>query len=157
MNARRLLLQFRGMTRLAKPSTAVAFGAFFLVAATTAHWGRITWTDWFSWPLPDWVAGSFLVYGGVRGARDGDVGRLYQVAGWAFFASLMFGSFLADLQDWLADVPGAIGAEGPVTIPAGPYVVGVGVGFCASLAGLASSLRRREPRRDVSVSNVRSG
>src|SRR6476469_9766942 len=67
---------------VASPLAAIGFGLFFVCASTTAHFARIVWHDWFSWPIDDWVAGVLLVYGGMRGARDRQHGRLYQVAGW---------------------------------------------------------------------------
>jgi hypothetical protein len=59
------------MTFLAKPFVALGFGAFFLRAATCAHFDEIRVT-----PLslgPDWAAGIFLVGGLVASLRTRNI------------------------------------------------------------------------------------
>jgi hypothetical protein len=54
------------MIGLAKPSVALGFGAFFLCAATCAHFDELTVT-----PLSlgsDWITGVVLMVGGVLSA-----------------------------------------------------------------------------------------
>ena len=126
---------------MASPFAAIGFGLFFLCASSTAHFARIVWSDWFSWPIADWIAGAFLVYGGLRGARDQRQGQLHQVAGWAFLVSLLFGSFLADLQDWLLHIPDTPGTIGLLKIAQGPYVALVGVLLLVAVSGLVASIR----------------
>jgi hypothetical protein len=129
------------MTFLARPPVALGFGAFFLCAATCAHFDTISPSHWLSWPLDDWAAGAFLISGGVLSSRNWTSGRPYQIAGWAFIVSLLFGSFLGDFHDWVSHSPDATGTTGLVTIPEGPYVAFVGALFVLAVGGLVSSLR----------------
>jgi hypothetical protein len=129
---------------LAKPSVALGFGAFFLCAATCIHFDSIVPANWFSWPLDDWAAALFLIFGGSVAMRNWPKGRAYQVAGWAFLVSLLFGSFLEGLHDWTSGAPDAGGTTGFIVIPQGPFVILVGIVFAIALGGLASSLRAAE-------------
>ena len=129
------------MTFLAKPSVALGFGAFFLCAATCAHFDEVTTT-----PLslgPDWAAGILLVGGAVISGRDWSSGRPYQIAAWAFMVSLLFGSFLGNLQDWVSHTPNA-GSAGLVSLSEGPYFTIVSLLFVLALGGLISSLKARD-------------
>jgi hypothetical protein len=129
------------MTVLAKPFIALGFGAFFLCAATCAHFDEI-----LAAPLslvPDWSAGLFLVGGGLFSGRDWRVGRPYQIAAWAFMVSLLFSSSLGNFQDWAIHSPEATGATGLVSISAGPYTAIVGALFAVALGSLVGSLRAR--------------
>jgi hypothetical protein len=123
------------MTFLAKPSVALGFGAFFLCAATCAH---------FDEPLlslaGDWVAGVVLVVGGVLSGRDWLRGRQYQVVGWAFIVSLLLHSFLGNLQDLVTSAPEATGSTGLVALSLGPYLVIVGLLLVVSVGGLLTTL-----------------
>ena len=86
------------MTFLAKPSAALGFGAFFLCAATCAHFDETLLSL-----TSDWTAGVVFVVGGVLSGRSWLRGRQYQVVGWAFMVSLLLRSFLGNLED-LGDV-----------------------------------------------------
>jgi hypothetical protein len=128
------------MTFLAKPFVALAFGAFFLCAVTCAHFDEIATT-----PLslgPDWAAGVLLVGGAVISGRDWSHGRTYQVAAWAFMVSLLFGSVLGNLQEWISHASDAA-SSGLVSLSEGPYLAIVIILFMVSLGGLIASLRAR--------------
>jgi hypothetical protein len=132
------------MTFLAKPLVALGFGAFFLCAATCAHFDEIGTS-----PLslgPDWAAGVFLVVGAVVSGRDWSKGRMYQIAAWAFMVSLLFGSVVGNIEEWLSNTPDA-GSSGLVALSQGPYLAIVSVLFFISLAGLIASLRTRDGLR----------
>jgi hypothetical protein len=125
------------MTFLAKPFVAMGFGAFFLCAATCAHFDEIT-----SSPLslaPDWAAGLFLVGGAVRSGRDWDSGRTYQIAAWAFMVSLLFASVLGNIEEGMSHA--VDGSSGLVTLPPTVYLAIVCTLFLVSLGGLIMSLR----------------
>jgi hypothetical protein len=127
---------------LAKPSVALGFGLFFICAATCAHFDEIS-----SAPVslvPDWVAGILLVSAAVISSRDGATGRAYQIAAWAFMVSLLFGSFVGNVEGWATNARDANGATGLVTMAQGPYVVIVGVLFGIALAGPVTTLRSRK-------------
>jgi hypothetical protein len=129
------------MTFLAKPFVALGFGAFFLCAATCAHFDQIATT-----PLslgPDWAAGVLLVGGAVISGRDWRTGRAYQIAAWAFMVSLLFGSVVGNFQDWISHSSDA-GSSGLVALSEGSYLAIVSVLFFVSLAGLIASLRARD-------------
>ena len=129
------------MTFLAKPFVALGFGAFFLCAATCAHFDEIVTT-----PLsigPDWTAGVLLVGGALISGRDWSNGRTYQVAAWAFMVSLLFGSVLGNIQGWTSHASGA-GSSGLVSISEGPYLAIVSILFLVSLGGLIMSLKTRD-------------
>ena len=106
------------MTFLAKPLVALGFGAFFLCAATCAHFNEIS-TALLSLG-PDWAAGVFLVGGAVLSERKWDSGRHHQIAAWAFMVSLLFGSVLGNIEEWMSNAPDA-GASGLVSMSQGPY------------------------------------
>jgi hypothetical protein len=129
------------MRFLARPSVALGFGAFFLCAATCAHFDELG-TPWDL--VPDWTAGVILVGGAVVSRRDWGTGRQYQIAAWAFMVCLLFLSFLGNFQDWLTQSPEATGSRGLVSMTQGPYTIIVGMLFVVELAGLAGSLRARE-------------
>ena len=129
------------MTFLAKPFVALGFGAFFLCAATCAHFDEIATT-----PLslgPDWAAGVLLVGGAVISSRDWSNGRAYQIAAWAFMVSLLFGSVVGNIQEWTSHAPDA-GSSGLVALSEGPYLAIVSILFLVSLGGLMTSLRARD-------------
>ena len=132
------------MTFLARPSTALVFGVFFMCAATCAGFDEITTS-----PLslvPDWAAGALLVGGAVISARDWTNGRTYQIASWAFMVSLLFGSAVGNFELWTSRT--ADGGYGLVAMSQGTYLAIVSVLFLIALAGLIASLRvRREDRK----------
>lgn len=129
------------MTLLARPIVAFVFGAFLVCAETCLHFESLLSLpqSWLSLPIYDWVAGSFLIYAGVRSERDWRTGRLYLVAAWAFNASLMCGAFFAHLEEWSSQVP----AEGWISDRA--LLIIIGVLFAVSLGGLVSTIRQDVP------------
>jgi hypothetical protein len=112
------------MTFLAKPAVAIVYGAFFCCAATCVHFDEIATS-----PLslaPDWTASAVLVGGAIVSRRDWREGRTFQVAAWAFMVSLLFHSFLGNLELWLAGegLPGLyLGAVGVLLVRAGGRLV----------------------------------
>ena len=132
------------MTFLAKPFVALGFGLFFLCAATCAHFDQIATS-----PLalvPDWAAGILLVGGGVLSGRDWANRRAYQIAAWAFMASLLFGSVVGNFEEWRSHAPDG-GTSGLVSMSQGPYLAIVSILFLVALGGLIASLRTRDTSR----------
>ena len=118
------------MTFLAKPAVALGFGAFFLCAATCAHLDEITTS-----PLslgPDWAAGVFLIGGAVLSRRNWDNGRADQIAAWAFMVSLLFGSVVGNIEEWMAHDPDAHSGAF-VSMSQGTYLLAVSVLFLYGL------------------------
>jgi hypothetical protein len=133
------------MTYFSNPLVALAFGLFFLCAVTCAHFDQLT-----TYPLgvvPDWAAGAFLVGGAVASRRDWTDGRVYQVAAWAFTASLLFASMIGNFEEWRAEATEG-GASGLVSMSQGTYVAIVTALFLVALFGLIASLRARGTRRE---------
>ena len=129
------------MTFLAKPFVALGFGAFFLCAATCVHFDEIGTA-----PLslgPDWAAGVLLVGSAVLSGRSWDSGRGYQIAAWAFMVSLLFGSVLGNIEEWMSNAPDG-GSSGLVSMSQGPYLAIVSVLFLFSVGGLIASLTTRD-------------
>src|SRR5262245_12814044 len=89
------------------PAFALAFGLFLLCAETCLHVASMTAApaDLSSWPIHDWAAGVFLVYGAIRANRGWLTGHLWLVAAWAFTGSLLFGAFFELLGELFAAVP----------------------------------------------------
>src|SRR5258706_14720404 len=108
----------------AKPSFALGFGAFFLCAATCAHFDELA----MPWSLlPDWAAGTVLVGGAIISQREWVTGRQYQIAAWAFMVSLLFGSFAGNVEEWVSPTTAAATpTDGLVSLSQGPYVVIIG-------------------------------
>jgi len=131
------------MTSFASPILAIGFGAFLMCAETCLHFESLLGLpgSWLSLPIHDWVAGSFLIYGGVKSQRDWGTGRLYQVAAWAFNVSLLCGAFFGHLEDWSAEVP----AQGWISERA--LVIIIGFLFAISLCGLVSTMAVTSPWR----------
>ena len=132
------------MMMLAKPSVALGFGVFFLCAVACTHS-----TEMFSrplWLLPDWVAGLAVVGGAVVSRRDWNVGRPYQVAGWAFMVSLLLESFLGNLEEWMDSSPADVGTD-IVSLPHGVYLASIGVLGLVALGALIGTLRARMDAR----------
>jgi len=132
------------MTFFANPILAIGFGAFLLCAETCRHFESLLALpgSWLSLPIHDWVAGCFLVYGGVRSQREWSTGRLYQLGAWAFNASLLCGAFLGHLEDWSA------GAPAEDWISERPLVIIIGFLFAISVCALVSTMMvtsRRHP------------
>lgn len=123
------------MMFLAKPLVALGFGAFFLCAATCTHF------DELGSPLslaPDWAAGLFMVGGAVISRRDWSDGRTYQIAAWGFMVSLLFASFVGNLEEWLASE--STGVTGLVSMSQEAYLISIGVLLVVAVGGLAGSL-----------------
>lgn len=92
------------MTYFAKPTVAIAFGAFMLCAETCLHADALQQATVapLALPLYDWAAGLFLLGAGVLSRRDWSfTHRQYQAAAWAFMLSLLTGAFISQLNDWL--------------------------------------------------------
>jgi hypothetical protein len=144
------------MRLFAKPAVALGFGAFFLCAATCADFDQV-----IDMPLslvPDWTAGVLLIGGAVISGRNWRKGCRYQIAAWAFMVSLLFGSFLANLQDWVSHSPDATGTTGLVALSQGTYVVVVGLLLALALVGLVSSLvTTHDDSRAISSERVERG
>jgi hypothetical protein len=92
------------VTYFAKPTVAIAFGAFMLCAETCLHADALLQATMapLDLPLYDWAAGLFLLGAGVFSRRDwSSTHRQYQSAAWAFMLSLLTGAFISQLNDWL--------------------------------------------------------
>lgn len=123
------------MTRLASPTLAIGFGAFFLCAETCLHLGDlIPLESWFALPIHDWAAGLLLMYGGVKSGRHWEGGRLYQIAGWAFNVSLLSGAFLGHLEEWSS---GTI-HDGFISQPV--LLILIAILLAVSIGGLVSTI-----------------
>jgi hypothetical protein len=132
------------MTSLSSPVVALADGLFFLCAVTCTHFDELT-TSPLS-VVPDWAAGVFLVAGAVANNRDRIDGRAYQIAAWAFTASLLFGSMIGNFEEWQAQ-PSEGGTSGLVSMSQGSYLLVVTALFLVALVGLIASLRTRSSPR----------
>src|SRR5882762_4071707 len=127
------------MTWFAKPSFALGFGASFLCAATCAHSDELA----MPWSLlPDWAAGMVLVGGAIISRREWVTGRQYQIAAWAFMVSLLFGSFVGNVEEWASPTTdaAATASDGLVSLSQWPYVVIVGLLLALALGGLVTTL-----------------
>lgn len=91
--------------------------------------------------MPDWIAGASLIASAVVSSRDWSHGRQYQIAAWAFMSSLLFSSFLGNLEEWITPAPAAMGATGLVVISQGPYTAIIGILLVLAVGALISSLR----------------
>jgi hypothetical protein len=123
------------MRAFASPWLAIVGGVLLAVAETARRWG--------AWPylpflLDDYIAGAFLVFGGLRSLRDRRLGQRFLAAAWAFGSGMGYMSFFGHLQGLQQPlpVPHRIGnvAEGPVTVI-------VGVMLLIALAALVATLR----------------
>jgi hypothetical protein len=124
------------MNAFSSPRLALGYGIFLALAETARRWGN--------WPflpfvLDDWIAGMFLVYAGVRSDSDWTAGRPYQAAAWAFASGMMYMSFFGHLEHWTAPPEGG-------WVPHGALVGIIGLLFGTALAGLVTTLARREPQ-----------
>lgn len=95
------------MAFFASSGLAIAFGAFLICAETCLHLESLFAlpAGWLALPIHDWLAGAFLVVAGVKARRAAGPGRLYQVAAWAFNASLLCGAFFGHLEEWSSTAP----------------------------------------------------
>jgi hypothetical protein len=125
----------------ARPVVAVGFGAFLLCSETCLHFEDVLSMPgrWSSWPIHDWAAALFLLYGGVRSRRDWARGRPIQAAAWAFMLSLMYSAFVDHLESWLSREP----YDG--WIPERVLVCIIGILLAIALGGLVSTLRLTNP------------
>ena len=87
-----------------------------------------------------------VVGGAVVSRRDWNVGRLYQVAGWAFMVSLLLESFLGNLEEWMDSSPADAGTD-IVSLPHGAYLASIGVLGLVALGALIATLRARMDAR----------
>lgn len=125
------------MKQFAHPFVALYFGLFFLCAVTCTHLDDIV-----AMPLSvvsDFAAGIVLIAGAIAGRRNWVRGRPYQIAAWAFMASLLFSSVLGNFQDWLAHTADA-SAIGLVQVSPGEYLAIETALLLVSCVGLAASL-----------------
>ena len=125
------------MKQFAHPFVALYFGAFFLCAVTCTHLDDIV-----TMPLSvvsDFAAGIILIAGSIAGRRNWAQGRPYQIAAWAYITSLLFGSVLGNVQDWVAHTADAR-ETGLIAISQGSYLAIETMLFLFSCLGLASSL-----------------
>ena len=134
------------MTAFAKPITALGFGAFFLCAVTCAHLDVFLMSP--TSLASDWFAGLALIAGGVLSGRDWLNGRVYQLVGWSFMASLLLHSLLGNLEDLIRHNPEATGAGGLVTMAQGPYTLVVAILCAVSVIGLWTTLITMTERTD---------
>jgi hypothetical protein len=128
------------MQWLAKPTVAVAFGAFMLCTETCLHAETIfdIRSQWPDLPVHDWIAGGFLLGAGIVTRRDWTK-RHYQVGAWAFMLSLLMASFFGHFAEWLM----------PPTdyhdfLSEGPFVAINGLLNVIAIGGLVATLRSRE-------------
>ena len=128
------------MAFLARPIVALAFGAVFFCGFVCTHFDEITTS-----PLPtapDWVVGALLLIGGLSSRRDWTSGYVYQVAGWAAMASLLFGSVAGNFGEWMGE-PLSGDSDDLVSMSQGAYLAAVATLFVVALGGLIASLRAR--------------
>jgi uncharacterized membrane protein YhaH (DUF805 family) len=97
--------------------------------------------------VPDWAAGVFLVGGAVASRRDWTDGRVYEIAAWAFTASLLFASMIGNFEEWQAESTEG-GTSGTVSMSQGTYLVIVTALFLVALFGLIASLHARGTRSE---------
>ena len=122
------------MTFLAKPSAAVAFGAFMLCTETCDHFGSIAKFDWLNMPLYDWTAAGLLIADAAVHRRD------FQAIAWAFMLSLLFGASFGHLAEWLHPTEPDGWIPERVVFPALIALLVI------ALLGLVSTLRNRADR-----------
>jgi hypothetical protein len=119
----------------ARPGLAIGFGAFFACAELCLHAGDVIALDWLSMPFVDVAAASLLIYGAWRSRTDWVGGRPYQVAGWAFNASLLYSAFSRFLEEW------PLPAAGEAWISDRAIGVIAGMMTAVALGGLWGTLR----------------
>ena len=131
------------MTFFAKPSLALAFGAFMLCAETCNHFGDLLLvrSNVLALPWYDWASSVFLMFAAIQSRRDRMTGGLIRIAAWAFVLSLLSGAFLRELDDWTLHAPDAVGNGGLVPLPEGTYVLVIGILSTVALAALVSTIR----------------
>jgi uncharacterized membrane protein YhiD involved in acid resistance len=82
-----------------------------------------------------------MVGGAVISRRDWSDGRTYQIAAWAFMVSLLFASFLGNLEEWMASQ--SPGVAGLVSMSQGTYLASIGLLLAFAIGGLIGSLRSK--------------
>jgi len=100
-----------------------------------------TWRRWAEWGqlsklpsiLDDFVAGVFLILGGVMSRRDPARGRPYLAAAWGVATGMMYYSFFGQLV--------ALGQPDPSGVSSAAVVVFKGVLFAGCLFCLGGALR----------------
>ena len=117
----------------------MVFGGFILCAETCLHFpDMLAMRSWVDFPLNDWFAGGFLVYGGIATRRDWLNGRAVQAAAWAFMCSLLAAAFIAHWDDWTT----ATKSEDDWISPRGVVAI-IGVLLIISVGGMVSTLAKQ--------------
>jgi hypothetical protein len=126
------------MTYFAKPAVAITFGAFMLCAETCLHAEAVIEAGAAELPIYDWLAGGFLLGAGVLTQRQWTLTRRqYQIAAWAFMASLLTGAFVSQLTEWLTPP-----VEPPyLGISETGYLVIIAALLSVAVFGLVSTIR----------------
>ncbi|MGH9146418.1 MAG: hypothetical protein ACRD1Q_06895 [Vicinamibacterales bacterium] len=130
------------MDWFAKPTVAIAFGAFMLCAETCLHAETLSSFPArpLELPLYDWIAAGFLVSAGVLSLRHPTTWhRQFQAVAWAFMLSLLTGAFISQLDEWLR--PPDIADWG---LSEGAFVAIILGLILIALCGLGSSLKPRD-------------
>lgn len=125
------------MKAFAHPRLAIAGGFLIVVLETVRRWG--------AWPflpflLDDYIAGAFLVYGGVRSLRDRRQGQRFQAAAWGFASGMAYMSFFGHLAAVLNSRTGTPPARVPEVI----VTAVIGVLFVIAVVALVETLRSPE-------------
>ena len=88
---------------LARPTVAIAFGAFILCAETRLHFESITRPEsLLDLPWHDWAAGLFLLHAGVVRRGKSARSHVYLAAAWGFMTSLLGAAVLAHVEELAA-------------------------------------------------------
>jgi hypothetical protein len=122
------------MKAFAHPRLAIAGGFLIVVLETVRRWG--------AWPflpflLDDYIAGAFLVYGGVRSLRDRRRGQRFLAAAWGFASGMAYMSFFGHL----AAVLNRATAAPPARVPEATVTAVIGVLFVIAVLALVATLR----------------
>jgi hypothetical protein len=128
---------------LAKPSLAIAFGAFFLCAETCLHAESLLQfaSRPLELPVHDWVAGGFLLTAGLFSRRAWSLPRRQvQAVAWGFMLSLLAGASFDVLGEWLS--PPAESSR----LSEGAFLAIVATMTVIALLALVSTLKVRELR-----------
>jgi hypothetical protein len=127
------------MSVLASPRLAIGGGLLLAALETVRRWGHWPYLPFL---LDDYIAGAFLVFGGMRSFRDAHDGQRFLAAAWAFACGMGYMSFfghLYALQNPPAVAHVARVSEGTVTAV-------VGTMFFIAVAALVATLRSLEVR-----------
>jgi hypothetical protein len=104
-------------------------------AETCLHFeGIVHQSTWIDLPIHDWIAGAFLICGGVASRRNWTKGRPYQAAAWSFMCSLLVAALVGHWEE-LSRPP-----QSDAWIPARAFVVILGGLAALSLGAVAGTL-----------------